>query len=207
MTQGLFSHNPSSLLRICPFHGCTLCRLQLSLFHQDTSMWNVASHVTTWSLLQRQQGEWTRWWLQAACIDDDYNDHEPITSNWIQPKKQWLMMPPFQYHNYPKLMSGTCHLQYRSTWGLLRVIAWLALECIWADRIDGRKTQRSVIGDTVLLIYQHKVLRPPWIKICCWSLKKVKEKEGRGREVGGWRCGGRAVICLLTLNENFNLAV
>lgn len=60
---------------------------------------------------------------------------------------------PFQYHNYQKLMSGTCHLQYRSKLGLPRVIARLALECIWADRIDGRKTQRSVIGDTVLLIF------------------------------------------------------
>ena len=68
---------------------------------------------------------------------------------------------PFQYHNYPKLMSGTCHLQYRSKLGLLRIIAWLALGCIWADRIDGGKTQRSVIGDTVLLIYHRKVLRPP----------------------------------------------
>lgn len=93
---------------------------------------------------------------------------------------------PFQYHNYPKLMSGTCHLQYRSKLGLLRVIAWLALECIWADRIDGRKTQRSVIGDALLLIYYHKVLWPPWIKICCWNLKKVKKKgTGDGKRGEG----------------------
>lgn len=69
-----------------------------------------------------------------------------------------------------KLMSGTCHLQYRSKLGLPRVIAQRALECICADGIDGRKTQRSLIGDTVLLIFfpcYRKVdppLPPPTVK-------------------------------------------
>lgn len=136
----------------------------------------------------------------SASITTTVTDHEQLNSG----QERMINDTPFQYHNYPKLMSGTCHLQYRSKLGLLRVIAWLALECIWADRIDGRKTQRSVIGDTVLLIYHHKVLRPPWIKISRWSLKKVRKKRGAGWEVSG---GGRVVICLLTLNENFNLGV
>ena len=63
-------------------------------------------------------------------------------------------------------MSGACRLQYGSKVGLLRVIAGLALKCIWADRIDKRKTQRSVIGDTVVLIHHRKVPPPPLNKNC-----------------------------------------
>ena len=36
-------------------------------------------------------------------------------------------------------------------------MAWLVLECIRVDRIDGRKTHRSVIGDAVVLICHHQV--------------------------------------------------
>lgn len=92
--------------------------------------------------------------------------HEPIMRNFIQAEKM-INAAPIQYHNYLTLMSGTCHLEYKSKLGLLRVITWLSLECIWADRINGRKTQRSVTGDTVLLINHHKALQPPCIKICC----------------------------------------
>lgn len=113
---------------------------------------------------------------------------------WVRPKKDDYSCPSSQLHNYPKLMSGTCHLQCGSKSELLRVIARLALECIWADRIDGGKTQGSVIGDTALLIYQLRVLWPPWIKICWWNLKmagwkteREKAKGGRGRKSGNVR--------------------
>lgn len=85
-------------------------------------------------------------------------------------------------------MSGTCHLQYRSKLVLLKVIAWLFLKCIWADRINGRKTQRSVTGDTVLLINHHRVLQPPCIRIC-WRLKKKTQDKGGGELVGGGKGG------------------
>lgn len=130
------------------------------------------------------------WWW---CLRWPSTNHEPLNSNWDRMIHDSL----FQHHNYLTLMSGSCHLQHRSKLGLLRVIAWLALECIWADRIDGEKTQGSVIGDTALLINHQQVQQWPGIKISCWSVKKVykiksffkKKKAGEGLVGGG-------VICL-----------
>lgn len=68
---------------------------------------------------------------------------------------------PVRYQNYPTLMSGTCHPQCRSSSDPPRVITRPASECICADRIDGGKTQGSVIGDTALLINHCQVQRWP----------------------------------------------
>lgn len=119
--------------------------------------------------------------LRAARIDNEHNDREPIRS---RSRGRMINDTPFQYHNYQKLMSGTCHLQYRSKLGLLRVIARLALECIWADRIDGRKTQRSVIGGHCFIDLppQSEVAAPnnnKKKKISCRGVKNVKKKTNQ----------------------------
>lgn len=36
-----------------------------------------------------------RWWGRLQAVNIHYSGHEPIMSNRIPAKKEWLMMPPF----------------------------------------------------------------------------------------------------------------
>lgn len=91
---------------------------------------------------------------------EDIN-HEPIASLLLSILGTVIHDGPVQYHKYSTLMPGTCHRQRRSSSGPPRVIARPAHERICADRIDGGKTQGSVIGDTALLINHCQVHRWP----------------------------------------------
>lgn len=79
------------------------------------------------------------------CTNRRMNDHEPITSRSFRPDTA-IQDGPVRYHNYPTLMSGTCHPWRRSSSGPPGVITRPARECICTDRIDGGKTQWSVMG-------------------------------------------------------------